>query len=106
MENRNENIIKETAATVNDIALKLDKPLTFLYDVLNDFFENCEEDEKRDTENLIAMWYSAQHYKVYIEAVIDYILKTSEQLNSLSAQLNSLHDKLEVTYIPLLVESR
>lgn len=97
MKNQNIDIIKETAATVHDIALKLDKPLIFLYDVLNDFFDNCESTENRTEGNLIEMWYQAHHYKIYIEAVIDYIMRTSEQLNT-------LYNQLEENSIPMLVE--
>lgn len=91
---KSESIINDAMATVTDVLTRLEKPTTFLYDTLNDFFDHYEELENKDVAELTCMWYSAQHYKVYIESVLEYILNISKILNSLNHTLEESHADL------------
>lgn len=81
-----------TMSTITDVLTRLEKPQTFLYDILNDFFDHYEECKDRDLQNLICMWYAAKHYKVYIESTLEYILTISEELNTLYGKVSTAYN--------------
>lgn len=86
--------INELMSEITDMQIKVEKPITFLYDVLNDFFDHYEMCKDKDINNLICMWYSVKHYRIYIETVLEYILNLSEQLEQIHNELTITHDML------------
>ena len=89
------NTLNTAMTTVTDVQGSLEKSQIFLYDTLNDFFDHYAECENKDINTLTCMWHSAQHYRVYIETVLEYILRVSMWLAKLYPELEMTHKLLK-----------
>ena len=86
--------LNQAMAAITDVQSDLEKPQTFLYDTLSNFFDYVEEHDNKDIETLLYMWYSIQHYKVYVETALEYILNIPRKLGQIHHNLQTEFDSL------------
>lgn len=86
--------LNQAMADITDIKSKLEKPQAFLHDTLSDFFDNYETCEK-DISTLVCIQHSIQHYRVYIEATLEYLLDVPKKLEQIHNDLQNEFDTLK-----------
>lgn len=89
------NSLLEIDSNIEIIRQNLSCSETFTKDTLEDFFYKYEEtSENKDPETLRVMLHDAQHYKIYLTAILDYIMKVNDQFTCLDEHLNKAFEIL------------